>query len=142
MIKGAIRGYQENLYETECSLIITNFILDSTTKIELIPSAELLLDHPHHTFRASDYSCPKGAKPFQLNTDAWVPVAPIFVTCHCEDHCSWYRCRLDIPPSKCLEGIKGIWKWDKKSSYWVAQMDQGITGIRLFHVVFSGYLLG
>ena len=98
----------------------------------MIPFAKLLLEHTPNTFKASDYSCPKGAKPFRLNPDTWIPNAPLFVTCHCEDHCSWYKCRLETPPSKCLEGTKGVWKWDKKSSYWVAQMDEEITGISMF----------
>ena len=138
MISNGDKG-GDNLFKVTYSLIRKNVILGSTTKIELIPSAQLLLDFPHHTFRTSDYSCPKGAKPFRVNQEN--PQAPLFVTCNCEDHCSWYKCRLDIPPSKCLEGIKGIWKWDKKGSFWVAQMDQGITGIRLFYEAFSGNVL-
>ena len=120
-IKGA------NLFKVKYSLIRKKIILGSTTKIELIPSAQLLLDFPHHTFRTSDYSCPKGAKPFRVNQEN--PQAPLFVTCNCEDHCSWYKCRLETPPSKCLEGTKNFWKWDNISNYWVAQMNQGNTGI-------------
>ena len=118
------------------SFITTNSISDSTTKVELIPSAKLLPDLPPHTFKSSDYSCPDGAKAFRINLDTYPRQNPLFVTCHCEDHCSWYKCRLETPPSKCLDGIKGIWKWDKKGSYWVAQMDQGITGISMFQKVF------
>ena len=68
------------------SLIKTNSISDSTTKIEMIPSAQFLSDLIPNTFKLSDYSCPKGAKPFRVNQEN--PQAPLFVTCNCEDHCS------------------------------------------------------
>ena len=98
----------------------------------MIPPAKLLAEFPPHPFKSSDYSCPNGAKAFRINPDK---TRYLFITCHCEDHCSWYKCRLETPPSKCLDGIKGIWKWDKKGSYWVAQIDQGITGISMFQKV-------
>ena len=105
-----------------------NLFLASTTNIELIPSARLLSDSPNYHFTPSDYSCPNGAKPFQL-TKSEREDYDEFVTCHCEDHCSWYNCKLLTPPSNCLKGTKNYWKWDEISNYWVAQMYQGNTGI-------------
>ena len=115
-------------------IITTNLILGSGPKIELIPSAREKTESKSYPFKSSDYLCPNKAKAFQLNPMDYGMESEDerFVTCHCEDHCSWYKCRLETPPSKCLEGTKGVWKWDKKSSYWVAQMDEEITGISMF----------
>ena len=137
MISNGDKGGDGNLFKVKYSLIRKKFILGSTTKIELIPSAQLLLDFPHHTFRTSDYSCPKGAKPFRVNQEN--PQAPLFVTCNCEDHCSWYKCRLDTPPLNCLEGENSFWQWDEKRKYWVAQMNPETTSMKFFYKVFKLY---
>ena len=86
----------------------------------MIPEAKAFSDRNFGTLIASDHFCPNGGKPFSLNS-------PIennrFVTCHCEDHCNWYKCRLEKPPSDCLDGVHASWKWDEKGNNWVAQMN-------------------
>ena len=94
-------------------------ILDNAPQMHLIPEAKAFSDRNFGTVIASDHFCPNGGKPFALNMIEW----PRFVTCHCEDHCNWYKCRLEKPPSECLNGVNASWKWDKKGHYWVAQMN-------------------
>ena len=42
-------------------------------------------------------------------------------TCYCEDHCSWSRCRLEVPPEECLENTLSTWKWNHMKNQWTAQ---------------------
>ena len=94
--------------------------------MQLIPAAELRTEKLSWKAVASDYSCPNGGKPFvltQVSPDPYVAFPNYaFVTCHCEDHCNWYKCRLEKPPHSCLDDEKSFWKWDDTGSYWVAQM--------------------
>ena len=94
-------------------------IIDNAPQMHLIPEAKAFSDRNFGTVIASDHFCPNGGKPFALNMIEW----PRFVTCHCEDHCNWYKCRLEKPPSDCLNGVNASWKWDEKGNYWVAQMN-------------------
>ena len=97
---------------------VTTIILDSTPQLELIPAAHRLsLDpqDPDDGFISSDYSCPEGTKSFSMGAfGASMDASEFFVTCHCEDHCSWYKCRLNQPPLDCLEKERSSWKWDEK----------------------------
>ena len=43
-------------------------------------------------------------------------------TCFCEDHCSFEKCALEIPPDECLENIESNWIWSSEDQYWIAQM--------------------
>ena len=107
---------------------VTIIISDSTPQLELIPAAHRLsLDppDPQDGFISSDYSCPEGTKSFSMGYFGGMNANKVFVTCHCEDHCSWYKCRLDQPPLDCLEEESSSWKWDEQRHYWVAQMNQG-----------------
>ena len=98
--------------------------------MQLIPAAEALTEKLSWKAVASDYSCPNGGKPFVLNPydydkHQYTNPEHAFVTCHCEDHCNWYKCRLEKPPHSCLDEEKSFWKWDDRGSYWVAQMRSG-----------------
>ena len=104
----------------------------------MIPSArEKSKIDPFNPIKASDYLCPNEAKAFLFNTKD--PQDQIFVTCHCEDHCSWYKCKLDTPPLNCLEGENSFWQWDQKRNYWVAQMNPETTSMTFFYKVFKLY---
>ena len=96
--------------------------------MQLIPAAEELTEKLSW-FRgkvvASDYSCPNGGKPFVSTPVTNENTNHAFVTCHCEDHCNWYKCRLEKPPVSCLDEETSFWKWDDRGSYWVAQMRSG-----------------
>ena len=98
--------------------------LDSAPKINMVPKAKMLSNSGRQYYVPSDYSCPNGAKKYQLNPsdNTYDPLIEVFVTCHCEDHCSWNKCRLENPPSNCLDGVNSSWQWDEKRKYWVAQM--------------------
>ena len=107
-------------------------ILGSGPKFELIPSAREKSESKTYPFTSFDYLCPNKAKAFQLNPmDA---EDEIFVTCHCEDHCSWYT-----PPLNCLEGENSFWQWDEKRNYWVAQMNPETTSMRFLNKIFRSY---
>ena len=91
----------------------------------MIPAAQRLSSDPDRAdFYPSDYSCPGGTKPFSMGT---YNQDYRFVTCHCEDHCSWYKCRLEQPPMDCLDVENSSWKWNAKRKYWVAQIKPGRT---------------
>ena len=90
--------------------------------MHLIPAAKSFSDRDFNMLIASDHSCPNGGKPFAINRNGYLD-SSTFVTCHCEDHCTWYKCRLHKPPSDCLDGVNGSWKWDEQGNYWVAQMN-------------------
>ena len=90
--------------------------------MQLIPAAEALTERLSWPVVASDYSCPNGAMPFVLNSHGQENLGRVFITCHCEDHCNWYKCRLEKPPLSCLDEEKSFWQWDDRGSYWVAQM--------------------
>ena len=101
----------------------------------MIPEAKAFSDRNFGMLIASDHFCPNGGKPFALNS----PTENIrFVTCHCEDHCNWYKCRLEKPPSDCLDGVNASWKWDKKGNNWVAQM---ITGTQMGNDGQMGFII-
>ena len=53
-------------------------------------------------------------------------------TCYCEDHCSWEKCFLEVPPSQCLLGTSGGWKLNTRKMYWTAELSGA-----LMHVVFN-----
>ena len=42
-------------------------------------------------------------------------------TCFCEEHCSWARCRLEVPPNDCIENLGGIWVKNTEENYWTAK---------------------
>ena len=47
-------------------------------------------------------------------------------TCYCEDHCSWERCLLDIPPTECLIPWNRTWMWNNRHMYWYAKFPGNI----------------
>ena len=49
-------------------------------------------------------------------------------TCYCEDHCSWEKCFLEVPPSQCLLGTSGGWKLNTRKMYWTAE----VTGALMY----------
>ena len=61
--------------------------------------------------------CPRGARHRK---------AAGFLTCNCEDHCSWEACRLTNPPHNCISSMKKdtVWAWDSIKKFWVAQGKQ------------------
>ena len=65
-----------------------------------------------------DYLCPKGTMAFSIGPNYF---------CNCEDHCSWYKCRLNEPPLDCLDGKNSTWQWNIQKKYWVAQIRQGMN---------------
>ena len=91
--------------------------------MHLIPAAKSFTNRDLNMLIASDHSCPNAGKPFAINR-GYID-SSTFVTCHCEDHCTWYKCRLRKPPSDCLDGANSSWKWNEKGKYWVAQMHSG-----------------
>ena len=103
----------------------------------MIPSAREKTESKSYPFKSSDYLCPNKAKAFQLNPMDYGMESEDerFVTCHCEDHCSWYKCKLDNPPMNCIEGENSFWQWDEKRNYWVAQMNPEPTGMILFNKI-------
>ena len=42
-------------------------------------------------------------------------------TCFCEEHCSWARCRLEVPPCDCIETLGGIWVKNSEENYWTVK---------------------
>lgn len=65
--------------------------------------------------------CPKEAVHCQMPKALEKFMCP--ATCYCEDHCSFERCKLDVPPKGCLNGLplEPTWSWDSRQNYWVAQ---------------------
>ena len=39
-------------------------------------------------------------------------------TCFCADHCSWKKCKLEIPPKDCLMYANRHWEFNQQTNYW------------------------
>ena len=44
-------------------------------------------------------------------------------TCFCADHCSWKKCKLEIPPKNCLTYANRHWKFNQQTNYWRTNLD-------------------
>ena len=116
-----------------------SFITDFSTKTELIPQVHKTSEDPLQTsppLNPSDYDCPDGSSPFIMGETVvgttWQQVKDT-TTCYCEDHCTWYTCRLENPPLDCLVGTNSEWKWDQQKLYWVAQLIEGNSIISIWY---------
>ena len=52
-------------------------------------------------------------------------------TCYCEDHCSWEKCLLEVPPEECLLGTKGAWIWNTNKMHWTAELADNDSTIQI-----------
>ena len=72
--------------------------------------------------KTPETGCKKGTLDYKYTyTDGSGRTIEVGATCMCEEHCAWDRCHLVKPPGNCLDGTKGVWKWDEDNGYWVAQ---------------------
>ena len=45
-----------------------------------------------------------------------------YMTCSCEEHCSWDLCRLEEAPEACLQGTARQWVWNPIKNAWATQI--------------------